>query len=106
MAKASAHHHCHVAVMDYWGLLLTMVQAFGASADEVGGKLRSVIQAHDPGAQVSAPERSPVSGCFRRRSTACPAMSARTETVALRVAIEFGVLVVSGCRLSVLQEVS
>jgi hypothetical protein len=48
-----------------WGLLLTTVPAFGASGDEVGGKLRSVIQAHDPGAQVSAPERSPVSGLFQ-----------------------------------------
>jgi thiol:disulfide interchange protein DsbC len=46
-------------------LLLTAVSAFGASADEVGGKLRAVIQAHDPGAQVSAPERSPVSGLFQ-----------------------------------------
>lgn len=48
-----------------WGLLLTTVPVFGASVDEVGGKLRSVIQAHDPGAQVSAPERSPVSGLFQ-----------------------------------------
>ena len=38
---------------------------FGASADEVSGKLRSVIRAHDPGAQVTAPERSPVSGMFQ-----------------------------------------
>jgi thiol:disulfide interchange protein DsbC len=49
----------------FWGLLLTTVPAFGASADEVGGKLRSLIQAHDPGAQVGAPERSPVSGLFQ-----------------------------------------
>lgn len=49
----------------YWGLLLTTVPVFGTSADEVGGKLRSVIQAHDPGAQVSAPERSPASGLFQ-----------------------------------------
>jgi thiol:disulfide interchange protein DsbC len=48
-----------------WGLLLTTVPAFGASADEVGGKLRSVIQAHDPGAEVSAPERSPPAGLFQ-----------------------------------------
>jgi hypothetical protein len=58
----------------YWGLLLTTVQVFGASADEVGGKLRSVIQAHDLGAQVSAPERSPVSGLFQTSIDACPAM--------------------------------
>ncbi len=49
----------------YWGLLLTTVPGFGASVDEVGGKLRSVIQAHDPGARVSAPERSPVGGLFQ-----------------------------------------
>jgi thiol:disulfide interchange protein DsbC len=39
--------------------------AVGASADEGSGKLRSVIQAHDPGAQVTAPERSPVRGMFQ-----------------------------------------
>lgn len=49
----------------YWGLLLATVPALGTSADEVGGRLRSVIQAHDPGAQVSAPERSPVNGLFQ-----------------------------------------
>jgi thiol:disulfide interchange protein DsbC len=49
----------------YWGLLLTTVPVFGASVDEVDGKLRSVIQAQGPGAQVSAPERSPVSGSFQ-----------------------------------------
>jgi thiol:disulfide interchange protein DsbC len=48
-----------------WGLLLTTVPAFGASVDEVGGKLHSVIQAHDPGAHFSAPEGSPVSGLFQ-----------------------------------------
>jgi thiol:disulfide interchange protein DsbC len=48
-----------------WGLLLTTAAAFGAAADEVGGRLRAVIQAHDPGAQVSAPERSPVSGLLQ-----------------------------------------
>lgn len=42
-----------------------MAPVLGASADEVGGKLRSVIQAHDPGPQVSAAERSPVSGLFQ-----------------------------------------
>ncbi|HET9448675.1 MAG TPA: DsbC family protein, partial [Steroidobacteraceae bacterium] len=41
-----------------------MAPGVGALADEVGGKLLSVIQAHDPGAQVTAPERSPVSGMF------------------------------------------
>jgi hypothetical protein len=49
----------------YWGLLLTTAPVFGASADEVDSKLRSVIQAHDRGAQVTAPERSPVSGLYR-----------------------------------------
>jgi hypothetical protein len=49
----------------YWGLLLTTVPVLGASTDEIGGKLRSVIQAHDPGAQVSAPESSPVAGLYQ-----------------------------------------
>ncbi len=53
----------------YWGLLLTTAlmaaPVGGTSADEISGKLRSVIQAHDPGAHVSAPERSPVSGMFQ-----------------------------------------
>jgi thiol:disulfide interchange protein DsbC len=48
-----------------WGLLLATAPVLGTSADEVGGKLRSAIQAHDPGARVSAPERSSVSGLFQ-----------------------------------------
>jgi hypothetical protein len=64
-AKASAHHGDMLRSWRYWGLLLATVPTLGASADEVGGKLRSVIQAYDPGAQVSAPERSPVSGLFQ-----------------------------------------
>jgi thiol:disulfide interchange protein DsbC len=45
---------------------LIALPVIGSSAEEVGGgKLRSVIQAHDPGAQVTAPERSPVNGMFQ-----------------------------------------
>jgi hypothetical protein len=50
-----------------WTTALTTLAAepvVAASANEVGGKLQSTIQAHDPGAQVGAPERSPVSGLF------------------------------------------
>ena len=36
----------------------------GASADEAAGKLRAAIEARDPGAQVVAPEGSPVAGMY------------------------------------------
>jgi len=45
-------------------VVLATLPVYGALGDEAGGKLRSVIQPHDPGAQVVAPERSPVSGLY------------------------------------------
>ncbi len=48
----------------YWVLLLTTLPMFGASAGEAAGKLRAEIEAHDPGAQVTGLERSPVSGMY------------------------------------------
>ncbi len=44
--------------------MLVTVPVFGASADDVVGKLRAVVEAHDPGSKVAAPERSPVSGLY------------------------------------------
>ncbi|MGH8238718.1 MAG: DsbC family protein [Steroidobacteraceae bacterium] len=48
----------------YWVLLLTTLPVFGTSVDGGVGKLRAAIEAHDPGSQVVAPERSPVSGMY------------------------------------------
>ena len=45
-------------------VVLTTLPIVGASADEATGKLRAAIEAHEPGAQVVAPERSPVSGMY------------------------------------------
>lgn len=47
-----------------WVLVLAALPVFGAPADEAAGKLRAAIEAHDPGAQVVAPERSPVGGMY------------------------------------------
>jgi thiol:disulfide interchange protein DsbC len=50
-----------------WVVVLATLPVYAASGDEAAGKLQelqSVIQAHDPGAQVVAPERSPVSGLY------------------------------------------
>jgi hypothetical protein len=66
-------------------LLLTTVPVFGASGDEVGGKLGSVMQAHDPGAQVSAPERSPVGGLFQTSIDGMSGFWARTGGISLSV---------------------
>lgn len=51
----------------HWMVLVTTLAALGALAargDETAGKLRSVIQAYESGAHISAAERSPVSGLY------------------------------------------
>lgn len=58
-----------LAMMRVWGcwvVMLAAVPVLGASADDVTGasKLRTVVEAHDPGSKVAAPEGSPVSGLY------------------------------------------
>jgi thiol:disulfide interchange protein DsbC len=48
----------------YWVLLLVMLPAFDAAANDAAGNLRAVIEAYDPGTQVVAPEHAPVSGLY------------------------------------------
>jgi hypothetical protein len=52
MTEAADHHPGHVAVMACWVVLVTALASSGASAapaDEAAGKLRSLIQVHEPG---------------------------------------------------------
>ena len=47
-----------------WLLLPTALPALAEPAGDLAEKLRNAVHAHDPAAQVAAPERSPVSGLY------------------------------------------
>lgn len=58
----SSHHGAMLRSWLSWSLLPTALPALAEPTGELAEKLREAVHAHDPAAQVAAPERSPVRG--------------------------------------------